>query len=104
MSQPSTELRNELKTLIVETLRLENLSARDIEDSAPLWGDEGLGLDSIDALELVTALESRYGLKIADEDMDQEQLATVERLAEFIRSQTDQGAPAGETSVAGSTP
>ena len=85
-SSSTAELRRELKSLIVEALRLEGQTPEDIADETLLWGDEGLGLDSIDALELVTALEGRYGLQIADDDMDPEQLATVARLADFIEN------------------
>ena len=56
------ELRMELKELIIETLELTDVTPGQIEDEAPLFG-EGLGLDSLDALELVVALEDRYGIE-----------------------------------------
>lgn len=62
-----TTLNTELKQLIIDTLDLEDISANDIEDDAPLFID-GLGLDSIDALELGVALQKRYGVKISAED------------------------------------
>jgi acyl carrier protein len=62
-------LRHELKTLIIETLDLEDISAEDIVDSAPLF-NEGLGLDSIDALEIGVALQKRYGIKLDPETDD----------------------------------
>ena len=60
------ELKDELKNKVIEALNLEDLTAVDIEDDAPLFGNEGLGLDSIDALELIVMLEKSYGIKIKD--------------------------------------
>jgi acyl carrier protein len=77
-------LKNELKQLIIETLRLEDIKAEDISDQAPLFGNEGLGLDSVDALEIVVALEKKYGVIIADEEVGREALASLEVLADFI--------------------
>ncbi|MGE5385749.1 MAG: phosphopantetheine-binding protein [Betaproteobacteria bacterium] len=59
-----TELENKIKTLIVDTLHLEDVTPEDIETDAPLFGD-GLGLDSIDALELGIALKKEFGLELA---------------------------------------
>ena len=57
-------LKQQLKTQIIEALNLEDLTPADIQDDAPLFG-EGLGLDSIDALELIMLLEKNYGIKIS---------------------------------------
>lgn len=57
------ELKETLKQQILEALNLEDLSPQDIEDDAPLFGD-GLGLDSIDALELIVLLERNYGIVV----------------------------------------
>lgn len=62
----NTSLADEVGTLIIETLRLEDIQLSDIDPDAPLFG-EGLGLDSIDALELALALSQRYGVKISSE-------------------------------------
>lgn len=75
-----------LKKLIIETLKLEDIAPSDIEDDAPLFG-EGLGLDSIDALELVVALEKTYGVVIADSEVGQKVFRSVNTLAEFIKQQ-----------------
>ena len=85
-----SELENELKHLIVDSLLLEDVKADEIDTNAPLFG-EGLGLDSIDALELGMALERRYGVKIkADDERNREIFRSVRSLATFIESQTQQ--------------
>lgn len=61
------DLERELKHLIIETLMLDGVTAEEIDSEAPLFGS-GLGLDSIDALELAMALDRRYGVKIKAED------------------------------------
>ena len=76
-------LKAELKHLIIETLRLEDVEPDSIEDGAPLFG-EGLGLDSIDALELVVAIEKHYGVLIEDEEVGVEAFASIEALADFL--------------------
>ena len=78
-------LKKEIKELIIDRLRLEDMSPDDIEDAAPLFG-EGLGLDSIDSLELVLGIEQKFGVKIQDEELGQKVLASVDSLAEFIAS------------------
>ena len=81
------DLVGELKKLIIETLKLEEVTPEDIADDGQLFGD-GLGLDSIDALELVVALEKRYGVVIADSEMGERVFRSVNTLAEFIREQS----------------
>lgn len=77
-------LIEELKILIVDTLELEDLSPEDIDSAAPLFGD-GLGLDSIDALELGVELQKRYGLKIEDATEEVRQhFYSVKSLATFV--------------------
>lgn len=77
------ELEQEIKELIIESLNLEDVAAADIETDAPLFV-EGLGLDSIDALELGLALQRRYGIVISDSETGREHFASVRRLAEFV--------------------
>jgi len=77
-------LENELKRLIVETLALEDVDPEKIEPEAALFV-EGLGLDSIDALELAMALEERYGVQIGeDPELNQAIFASVRSLAAFV--------------------
>lgn len=77
------ELRRELKVLIIEALKLEDLTADDIGDDEPLF-KEGLGLDSIDALELAVALEQRYRVSIPDQETGKQAFASVTSLATFV--------------------
>jgi acyl carrier protein len=80
------ELETEIKTLIVEALKLEDLEPDAIASDEPLFGD-GLGLDSIDALELGVALRKRYGIRIESvTDEVKAHFANVRSLARFIRA------------------
>ena len=81
-----SDLKENLKAQIIEQLNLEDLTPADIKDDAPLFGDEGLGLDSIDALEFIVLLESNYGIKIADPSKGREIFHSVNSLAAFIES------------------
>jgi acyl carrier protein len=81
-------LEQELKELIVECLMLDDVLATEIESSAPLFV-EGLGLDSIDALELAMAVERRFGVKFAaDDDRNREIFASVKNLAAYVAEET----------------
>ena len=73
-----------LKLQILDALNLEEVSPDEIDPSAPLFG-VGLGLDSIDALELVVMLERHYGIQIEDIEVGRKALASVEELARFVR-------------------
>ena len=77
----------ELKKLIINTLKLEDITPEDIEADAPLFG-EGLGLDSIDALELVVSLEKTYGVFIPDSEVGKKVFRSVNALAEFVKQQS----------------
>ena len=77
-------LIEELKSLIIEVLNLEDVTPADIETDAPLF-NEGLGLDSIDALELGLALKKKYGITISAESEDNKKhFASVAALADFV--------------------
>ncbi|HHJ19135.1 MAG TPA: acyl carrier protein [Gammaproteobacteria bacterium] len=76
----------ELKSLIINELNLEGVSADDIDENAPLFG-EGLGLDSIDALELAVIMDKKYGIKIkSGDDRNTEIFSTLHALADFIKN------------------
>jgi acyl carrier protein len=77
-------LHRELKELIVETLMLDELTAPEIDTDAPLFG-EGLGLDSIDSLEIAMVLEERYGVVLDDDpEKNQEVFKSIRSLASFV--------------------
>lgn len=79
------ELKEKLKAEIIEQLNLEEVSPQDIDNDAPLFGD-GLGLDSIDALELIVLLDQNYGLNIPSPDQGKEIFHSVTTMAEFIKA------------------
>ena len=80
------ELKAELKTLMIEGLKLEDVQEEDIDDSAPIFV-EGLGLDSIDALELVVLVEEKFRVVIPDEEVGKVAFASVNALADYIAAQ-----------------
>lgn len=77
------ELIVELKKEIIEVLNLEEVTPEDIDSDAPLFG-EGLGLDSIDALELIVLMEKNYGIKLANAAAGKEVFKSVRVMAEYI--------------------
>lgn len=86
----SEELCKYLKKMIIDVLKLEEITAEEIKDDAPLF-KEGLGLDSIDALELVVAIENIFNVIIEDEDVGKRAFASVNTLARFIQEEYNQG-------------
>jgi acyl carrier protein len=72
-----------LKQQIIDSLNLQGMKPEDIDDNAPLFG-EGLGLDSIDSLELMVLLERNYGIKIEDAREGRKVLQSVQSMAEYI--------------------
>ena len=72
-----------IKRLLVDKLHLEGLTPDGIDDEMPLFG-EGLGLDSVDALELVVALEKEFGLRIQSHEVGREAFASVSTLAQYV--------------------
>lgn len=78
------DLKQRVKEMIIQRLKLEGMTPADIEDGAPLFGD-GLGLDSIDALELVLGIEQSFGVRIEDEAAGLQAFRSVDALAAFIR-------------------
>ena len=81
------ELKTEIKNTIIKALQLEYITPDDIVDSDPLF-EEGLGLDSIDALELGVALKKKFGLKYSkDGDDNKKYFSSVNALAEYISAQ-----------------
>jgi acyl carrier protein len=84
-------LELEIKNLIIDALDLEDITSDDIDDDAPLFGDQGLGLDSIDALELGIALQKKFQLKLEANDADNHKhFFSVNSLASLVRSRNPQ--------------
>jgi len=74
----------EFKKVLIEYLNLEDITPDDIEDKDALFGDDGLGLDSVDSIELVLAIEKEYGVKITDATLYETIFASVENLLTYI--------------------
>lgn len=72
------------KQVLIDALNLEDMSPNDIEDTAPLFGEDGLGLDSVDSIELVLAIEKEYGVKITDSKLYETIFASVKNLLAYI--------------------
>ncbi|MBC7961836.1 MAG: acyl carrier protein [Steroidobacteraceae bacterium] len=79
----SEELIPKVKQMIIDSLRIEGMSPDEIESDAPLFG-EGLGLDSIDALQLVVAMEKEFGVVVPDAATGSKVFASVRSMAEYI--------------------
>ncbi|RZK16535.1 MAG: acyl carrier protein [Hymenobacter sp.] len=77
------DLKLKLKELLVEHLNLNDIKPEDIGDDQPIFG-EGLGLDSIDALELIVMLQQHFGIRLSKTDNGPQVLATVNSMAEYI--------------------
>ena len=86
----SKALREFLKKMIIDTLKLEDVTVQGIDNSAPLFR-KGLGLDSIDALELVVAIEKIFDIIIEDEDVGVRAFPSINALAKFIKKGYRQG-------------
>ena len=78
-----SNLAEELKQMIIDVLVLEDITSDDIDIEAPLFGD-GLGLDSIDALELIVLLDKEYGIKLTDPKEGRVIFESVETMAKYI--------------------
>jgi acyl carrier protein len=82
LNEPSG-LKSRIKRALIEELDLRGKQEADIDDAAPLFG-EGLGLDSLDALQLAMAIEERFGVKVPEGDEGRSVFASVNAIAEFI--------------------
>ena len=82
---PLDELKLDLKHLLIQCLMLEEVQPSDIGDDMHLFGDDGLGLDSVDALELVLEIERRYGVTIEDNEESRSVLQSIDTLARHVQ-------------------
>ncbi len=81
------DIKRRLKEMIVTELRLPDIKPEEIDDDAPLFG-EGIGLDSLDAVELVVLVQKQFNVQIADMDEGREAFMSVRTLADFIRERS----------------
>ena len=80
-------LETQIKQMIIDSLGLEDITIEDIATDAPLFGNEGLGLDSVDALELGLALQKTFGFQLdGEKDNLRNHFASVQTLADFVRT------------------
>lgn len=79
-------IEEKLKSQIIEQLNLEELDIEDFGNDTPLFGDDGIGLDSIDALELIVLMEKDYELKVANPEEGSKIFHSVNTMAEYIRA------------------
>lgn len=75
----------ELKEKIIEALNLEDMTPDDIDAAAPLFGDGGIGLDSIDALEIIVLLEKNYGIRLANAAQGKAIFTSIENIANYVQ-------------------
>ena len=80
------ELQEELKTKIFKALNLEEIKPEEVDADAPLFGEDGIGLDSIDALELIVLLEKDYGIRIKDPKDGKEIFKSIHVLADYVEA------------------
>ena len=85
----STEIKQKLKESIINDLHLEDITADDIQDDDPIFGDEGLELDSLDAVELVVVIQKNFGIQIKDMAKGREVFKSINTLAAFIEESTE---------------
>lgn len=79
-------LINDLKLQIKEALNLEELSVEEFDENAPLFGEEGLGLDSIDVLEIIVLLEKNYGIRLANPKEGKAIFHSIRTIAEYVQA------------------
>lgn len=78
------QIQDKIKEILVEDLKIQGVAPADITGTAPLFGEEGLGLDSLDAVELVVLVQKYFSVQIATMEEGQEAFRSVEALAEYI--------------------
>jgi acyl carrier protein len=95
LSDDASELKRRIKQALIEELDLRGKTEADIDDAAPLFG-EGLGLDSLDALQLAMAIEERFGVSVPEGEAGRAVFASVDAIAEFLVRSGTSGSAAPE--------
>lgn len=81
-------LKTEIKELIINTLKVKNVTPEDIDDSAPLLArDNPMGLDSVDAIDIIMTVQKHFGVRIADQNLARTVLDSIDSLAVFIANE-----------------
>jgi acyl carrier protein len=89
-NEPSQELKMEIKKLIMETLNITDVRIEDVDDEKPLFGsNNALTLDSVDAIEIIMALQRTYGIRINDQATARYTIRSVNSIAEFILTEKE---------------
>lgn len=88
------DLKREIKELLVAELNLSGRDPSSIEDDAPLFGQDGLGLDSLDALQIAMLVEDKFGIRVPEGDEARPIFRSVGSLAEFVGKERDRKSPA----------
>jgi len=88
--EPSPELKLAIKKMIMETLNITDVRPEDVDDEKPLFGgDNALTLDSVDAIEIIMALQRTYSIRIADQTLARYVIRSVNSIAEFITTEQE---------------
>lgn len=81
----TAELKTEIKELILDTLKINNIKPEDIDDSVPLFSNDNiLGLDSIDGIELIMAVQKKFNVRIGDQNLSRSVLESIDTIADFV--------------------
>ena len=90
MSTPSEDLKLDIKKLIMSTLAINDVDPNDVDDEKPLFGgDNALTLDSVDAIEIIMAIQRTYGIRIADQNIARQVISSINSIARFISEQQE---------------
>jgi len=91
MSIPSDDLKLEIKKLIMNTLSINDVEPMEVDDEKPLFGgDNALTLDSVDAIEIIMAIQRTYNVRISDQNLAREVVRSINNIAQFIADQENQ--------------
>ncbi len=86
----SEDLKHEIKELIMDTLSIQDINPEDIDEEKPLFGGENaLTLDSVDALEIIMAVQRKYNVRIGDQNLARNIIRSINSIAEFITAEQE---------------
>jgi len=84
-TEPTDELKREIKTLIMSTLNITDIDPDDVDDSKPLFGgDNALTLDSVDGIEIIMALQRTYNIRLNDQNLARQIITSINSIADFV--------------------